>query len=411
MKVLFVHYGDDRIAGSEVALLEMLRAFPSVGVEPTVWCNAPSMLAAVKALGVPAQIDQLAFYLDYGSPAVSPRRYYAMVRKAVSLIAETGAELVHCNSAAPAQWMRLACWRTKVPMLVNLHGPYLRRSRYVLGLHFADRLVTVSAAIAAPLLADGVDPDRIGVVYNGFDEAALLRGEARGLRAQLGIPADAVVGAIVGTLLHLKGHDLLFEAMRQLPELSHPFHLLVIGDGPEESNLRMLARNLPVHFLGRRDDVAPILRDAADFLVAPSRKEGFGRVVIEAALAGRPTIGARVDGLPEAISEGVTGLLAPRESPVALAEAIARFVEHPALRRAMGDAAQVRARAEFSLARGVQQMLAEYHTMLAHHRLRRPGRFGPFRTLIRNGYRRYIQFPAMLWTEQILIWWSLALGV
>lgn len=382
MKVLFVHFGDDWIAGSEVALLEMLRAFPGVGVIPTVWCNTPSMLKAVQALGVPAHLDDLTYFLDHASPKWSPRAYLRMVRKGVRLIAETGADLVHCNGAAPAQWIRPACWRAGVPMLVNLHSPYLRRSRYVLGMHLADRVVAVASAIAAPLIADGMNPGRISVVYNGFDGEALLSGAATGLRDQLGIPADAVVGAIVGSLIHRKGHDVLFAAMRGLDRLSRPFHLLVVGDGPEEVSIRAMADGLPVHFLGRRSDVGPLLRDNVDFLVSPSRQEAFGRVIIEAAFAGLPAIGSRVDGVPEAISDGVTGLLTPPEDPEALAAAIERFVEDRALRMTMGRAAQARAGAEFSIEHCVQNMEAAYTDMLQHRHSKFFGWFAPYWNLI-----------------------------
>src|SRR6202012_5790985 len=87
--------------------------------------------------------------------------YLKLARRAQSLIAETGAEIVHCNSAAPAQWMALACRRTHTPWLINMHSPYPKRSRYVLGMHLADEVVAVAAAIATPLLADGMARERI----------------------------------------------------------------------------------------------------------------------------------------------------------------------------------------------------------------------------------------------------------
>src|SRR6202000_943849 len=100
-----------------------------------------------------------------------------------------------------------------------------------------------------------------------------------------------------------------------MPARAQPFHLLVVGDGPQRSEFEALAAGLPVHFLGHRTDLGAILRDAVDFLVAPSRQEAFGRVIMEAAFAGRPAIGANVDGIPEAILDQATGILVPPESP------------------------------------------------------------------------------------------------
>src|ERR1700742_2424156 len=201
MNVLFVHYGDDWIAGSEVALLELMRELTRKGVTPFLWCNAPSMQQAAEESGIPAQRDDFAYYFDYSSPPFSPAAYLRLVEKAAALITKTGAEIVHCNSAAPAQWMSLACRRRNAPWLINMHSPYLKRSRYVLGMHLADEVVAVTSAISRSLLDDGMEPSRIRVVLNGFDERALLQGEATTLRARLQIPPGAVVAAIAGSLI------------------------------------------------------------------------------------------------------------------------------------------------------------------------------------------------------------------
>lgn len=360
LKVLCVHYGEDWIAGSEIALLEMMRWFPTAGVQPALWCNARAMQEAAAELGIEARRDDLEHFFDYASPRFSLGAYLRQVQLAGRIIAETDADLVHCNSAAPAQWMRWACWRAGVPMVVNLHAPYLRRSRYVLGVHAADRIVAVAQAVAAPLLADGVSPARVAVVPNGFDFEQVLKGQALGLREALGIPASAVVGAIAGSLILRKGHDILFEAMRRLNLPAAEFQLLVVGDGPERAAYEALAAGLPVHFLGHRSDLGAVLRDASDFLIAPSRQEAFGRVIIEAAAAGRPCIGANVDGIPEAIVDGETGLLVEPQSPEALAQAMLGLIRTPEQRRRLGTAARERAHGEFSIAACVARMRAEY---------------------------------------------------
>jgi glycosyltransferase involved in cell wall biosynthesis len=387
MKVLFVHYGDDWIAGSEIALLEMIRGLAQRNIEPFLWCNAPAMQQAAQTSGIPVRRDDFAHYFDYSSPPFSPVRYLGLVKKATALISETGAELVCCNSAAPAQWMSLACWRKRVPWLIAMHSPYLRRSRYVLGMHLADEVVAVASAIARPLIADGMDPSRIRIVHNGFDETRLMQGEAKALRAELKIPADAIVGAIAGSLIRRKGHDILFAAMKLLP--TPAFHVLVIGDGPERLSFEAEAGGLPVHFLGRRNDLGVILRDGADFLVAPSRQEAFGRVIIEAAFAGIPAIGADVDGIPEAILDEVTGILVPPESPAALAHALSGLIADPASRRRLGQAAQKRAREQFSIEVCADAMAKAFREIGERRNreksaARAPRRFKPYGNLLRK---------------------------
>lgn len=382
MNVLFVHFGDDWVAGSEVALLELMRALMKDGVRPHLWCNAPAMQQAAEKIGIPADRGTFAHAFDYSSPRFSPSAYLGLWRRGKRLIEQSSAHIVHCNSAAPAQWMLPACRSRKVPLLINLHSRYHKRSRYVLGVHLADRVVAVSSAIAQPLLADGMEADRVAVVYNGFDAESLLKGDATGLRAELGIPADAVVGAIAGRLVHHKGHDLLFQAMKT--GAVRPFPLLVIGDGPERAAYEKEAAGLPVFFLGHRSDLGAILRDTADFLVAPSRQEAFGRVIMEAAFAGIPAIGTRVEGIPEAIQEGVTGLLVPTESPQALGAAITQLLDDEVLRRQMGLAGKVRAE-RFSINHTAAAMQAQYREAIHRYATKSVElrRFAPYVSLVR----------------------------
>jgi hypothetical protein len=166
VKILFVHFGDDWIAGSEVALLELMRAMAGMNIQPYLWCNAPAMQQAAQKIGVPVDRDVFSHAFDYSSPRFSPSAYFRLVSRGRQLIAQSGAQIVHCNSAAPAQWMLPACRSKQTPLLINLHSRYHRRSRYVLGVHLADRVVAVSSSIAAPLLADGMVADRIGIVSN-----------------------------------------------------------------------------------------------------------------------------------------------------------------------------------------------------------------------------------------------------
>lgn len=389
LNVLFVHYGDDWIAGSEIALLELLRALSKQDVTPTLWCNSRAMENAAQAIGIPVQRDDFAFYFDQALPVFSPRSYLALVRKAVRLISQTKADLVHCNSAGPTQWMLPACWWKGVPTLVNLHSPYMRRSRYVLGLHLADHIVAVASAVARPLLDDGMEQDRLSVIYNGFDSHALTQGQPAemDLRSHLRIPPEAAIGVIAGSLIRRKGHDILFEAMKRMDQLNRPFHLLVAGEGPEREFFQATAKGLPVHFLGQRDDLGLILRDHADFLIAPSRQEAFGRVIIEAAFVGIPAIGANIDGIPEAILDTVTGLLVKPESPCELAAAIMRLIEDDELRRDLGKAAQHRAKGIFSIATCAEKMTAAYRATRQRFDTDRcalltPRRLKPYWTLI-----------------------------
>ena len=172
----------------------------------------------------------------------------------------------------------------------------------------------------------------------------------------------------VGRLRYYKGLDTLIRAMQQVEAT-----LLVVGTGPEADHLTALRDDLglagKVHFLGDvGDDQLPAHYQAADIFVLPSshRSEAFGIVLLEAMAAGTPLISTELGtGTSWVNQDGVTGLVVPPRDADALAAAINRLLGDEALRKAMGDRAQDRARTEFDLPVLVDRVLAVYEQVLA----------------------------------------------
>jgi len=202
-----------------------------------------------------------------------------------------------------------------------------------------DRLVAVSDAIVAKLVAEGRDTAPISRVYNGvdlerFDEAS----GGAAVRRELGIPDDAPVVAVVGRLEPEKGHPTLIEAWPIIHHHLPSAHLLVVGEGSERDRLEGLAHAhlrggsccASVHFLGRREDVPQIL-GAANVVAMPSYREAQGLAILEALAANRPVVASNVGGIPEMIHDGENGLLVPSHDPTALAAAITRLLKDPSL--------------------------------------------------------------------------------
>ena len=178
---------------------------------------------------------------------------------------------------------------------------------------------------------------RAHVLYNGIDAAAFGRPHpprplTPGPRRQLGI---------VGRLAEQKGHIDLFRALVWVRQV-FSVEVVVIGDGPLESELRAAAAQLgiaeDVRFLGRRDDV-PDLLDTLDLLVSSSWWEGFPTVILEAMAAHIPVVATDVSGSRELVQSGVTGLLVPAHRPGTLAAAIVGLLNNPAAAAAMADRA------------------------------------------------------------------------
>jgi glycosyltransferase involved in cell wall biosynthesis len=223
-----------------------------------------------------------------------------------------------------------------------------------------DAVVTVCGANVPFLVgAQSVPPDKVRVVHNGiranYGSAAAPRSETR---LRYTIPDDAVLVVFVGNLLHHKGLHRVIEAMSHV---EGRWHLAVAGTGPEEVPCRALLESVGLAeratFLGALSsgDVESLL-GAADILTLPSTIEGLPYVILEAMASGVAVVAGAVYGIPEMIDDGVHGFLVEPADRAALAHALARLVNEPQLRVAMGSAARARFLAEFTLERQARTM-------------------------------------------------------
>jgi len=207
----------------------------------------------------------------------------------------------------------------------------------------------------------GLAPGSIETIDNGVPDIPLTP-----------IPR-AARGPVIGALARFapaKGLDLLVRAFASLPE---EVHCVLVGDGPERASLESLAGELGVSdrmivtgWVERPRDYLP----GFDVVAMPSRFEAFGLVAIEAGLAQRPVVATAVDGIPDAVVDGTTGVLVPPEDPVALAEAISALLRDPSKRTEMGRRARARALDRF----GVARMARSYEEL--YRRLPSSGRRG-----------------------------------
>lgn len=367
INVLFTHYGDEWIRGSETLLLDLLRGLDKTLVRPVVWCNGAAMADEARAAGYPTIRSDFRHALDYSSPRPSLSHYLGLVRKCRALCREHGIQVLHSNSAAPVQWLVPAGRSERLPVLAHLHIDYLRRSRYVLLLHAATLAVGVSRQVVEGLIADRMALDRTRVIYNGIDLARLRRSPVD-LRKSLGIAHDAFVVTTAGSLIARKGHDVLIRAFHSMQSEQPKSHLLIPSDGPERQALQALAASLgiaeQVHFLGYVDDITR-LYEAADVFALASRGDAFGLVLAEAGSFSLPSVSTRVGGIPEVIVDGETGILVPPDDVAAFSHALARLRSDPALRKDMGDAAAARVGRLFTVARMARQFEEAYADLVS----------------------------------------------
>ncbi|MFP4057410.1 MAG: glycosyltransferase family 4 protein [Candidatus Brocadiia bacterium] len=220
--------------------------------------------------------------------------------------------------------------------------------------HMADRYLTPSEHCRRELLRTGYFvPQRIRAIPNGVaipppDPSARER-----VRAELGL-GDAPVLIVTSRLHPAKGHVHLLDALALLREQLGGVRLLAVGDGGERPALEERAERLglghSVLFTGFRTDVVDLLR-AADLFVLPSLLEGMPNTALEAMAVGLPVVASAVDGVPEVVVDGETGLLVSPGDPHLLRDTIGRLLTEPQLAARMGRAGRERVRRHFALDR------------------------------------------------------------
>ena len=361
--VLFVHSGLNWITGSERCMLDLVAHVDRRRFAPVVWADSPAVVEAAAALGVPATLA--AGWDDHDR--LLPRR--SQIAAAGAVVAAHDVRLVHANDTAPIKSLLPVALGRAIPVVAHLHLRLNADERRWALLHQASYAVGVSEAAIRGLREDGFPASRTAVVYNGVDPERLGRGDARGLRASLGIGSADVVFATVGSLIRRKGIDVVIAAFARLSAERGDCWLLLCGDGPEERSLRAqvdaAGLGARVRFLGRRADVGAVVRDAVDVLVTAAREESFGLNIVEAALFGVPAVASDIPAHREVLVHDVEGVMVPLEDAPALATAMGALASDAERRGRLGAAARARTTRAFLVDRYVHEFEALYARLLA----------------------------------------------
>jgi glycosyltransferase involved in cell wall biosynthesis len=224
-----------------------------------------------------------------------------------------------------------------------------QQSIHSVALGLATHILVNSEAIAVRLAHTRVARQkRLGVVPNGVD---LTRFEPAAA------PPNSGGVTTVATLANLrpeKGLVQLVEAAAIVTRRAHRARFVIWGDGPLRTDLEARIRTLgltgSVEMRGATREPAQALKQCQIFVLA-SLSEASSNVVLEAMATGLPVVGTRVGGTPGLVDDHRTGLLVPPDDASALAEAILRLIEAPAMATEMGAQGRSRALAEFGMDR------------------------------------------------------------
>jgi glycosyltransferase involved in cell wall biosynthesis/protein-tyrosine-phosphatase len=240
---------------------------------------------------------------------------------------------------------------------------------------FADRVIAVSNRMAATLRRSGYRPRAITCIHNGINLQELrATHSSEDVRRALGIRADAIVIGSAGRLAPVKGHEYLVRAAPHILAVEPNATFLFVGSGPLRGELMALAATLAVdracvfHDPGL-DDRAGIydLIAAMDVFALPSLSEGIPLALLEAMALGRPAVATAVGGVPEVITDRVTGLLVAPRDPLALADACLELVQKTIWADTLGMRGRLTAVAQFSHDLNGEALVGVYRDVASGH--------------------------------------------
>ncbi len=236
----------------------------------------------------------------------------------------------------------------------------------------AARIVVPSHGIRRLLIErQGVPADKVEVVPYGFDfMASRYRApddaERGAIRREMRLEGYYVVGNF-SRHYSLKGQRHLLSAFGKLARDFPRARLLMVGDGPDSSALRVLARELSVAerivFAGWRRDALRLMA-AVDVVVEPSLVDSFPQVTVEALSMGRPLITTMTAGPLDQIRNGETGVLVPIRDPDALCSALRWVAEHPGEARQLGERGREYVLRELDIRKGIHRYETVYTDVL-----------------------------------------------
>ena len=286
------------------------------------------------------------------------------------LLAAARPKLVHAHFGGDGWLVSGSAVRLGVPLIVTVHGhdvtrqpasPGAKGVRYRRNLRTvfarASRIIAVSDEIRSRAVRWGADPGKLQVHYTGVPVPPAVPG----------VPKEWDV-VFIGRLVEKKGADDLLAA------LGPSCRALIIGDGPLLPELRAYAeqQRADVTFTGALPPsaVTPLL-SASRVLAAPSRTardgdtEGLPTTILEAMALGVPVVATRHSGIPEAVLDGVTGLLGPERDRTTLAANLNRLLTDDDLRERLGRGARERAVAQFDVAAQTGRLEEIYDSVTA----------------------------------------------
>ncbi len=272
-------------------------------------------------------------------------------------------DLIHIQSRhilAKGTWLAR---QLKRPFVLTVHDYLQPNERLSFDLRFGRRIITVSDSVRDDLIErTGIPEDRLTTIHSGVE----VRVPTNTLPV-LDTGHVPVIGT-AGPLEAVKGLPFFLKAAAQVLSHDHEVEFLIAGAGPEEGNLRRLARDLGI---GQHVTFVPNLYGFSESLAAmdifclPSLRQGLGTIMLEAMAFGKPVIATAVGGVYSVVRDDETGLIVPPSDSEKLAEKIMQLLKDPVKARAIGANAASMVQEQFGVEKMVKRTADVYREVLA----------------------------------------------
>jgi glycosyltransferase involved in cell wall biosynthesis len=317
----------------------------------------------------PAEIQGARVHYVNGVERLGKARYLIHARRVRRLIESLRPDLVHAlhltsygflGALSNVHPFVLSVWGTDVLEAPDLTPFHRWLTRYAL--EHADRITATGLHLATATTRYAPRGTPVTVVPYGVDLEQFKPAERQ-------VRDHVVIGA-ASRLSPEKGLDDLvdaFEIVRR--RFGDRTSLRIAGEGPERSKLEAQIDRLglgdAVTLAGwlEHDQLPGFLQDL-DIFTLPSTWEGFGVSAVEASAMLLPVVGTNIHGIPDAVRDGATGLLVPPSDPPALAAALVRLIDDPALRAKLGAAGREYVAKQYDWHQNARQMERIYESMV-----------------------------------------------
>ena len=359
MKIVHVETGRHFYGGAQ-QVIWLIKGLAARGIENLLVCPPDSDIDKVaRSASIPVHNIRCC-----GDPDL---RFAWQLKK---LVKRDMPDVVHCHSRRGADFLGgQALALTGVPAVLSRRVDHpesglLARWRF----RPFRKVIAISGHVAAVLEDGGLNPERLVTIRSAVDiDSINASPDCNAFRKEFDLDQGDFVIAMIAQFIPRKGHRFLFDVIPNLRDGYPNIRVLLFGSGPQEAELRALAKTMnlrgTLQFAGFREDLDDYLA-CIDLLVHPALQEGLGVAMLKAAAAGVPVLAFDTAGAQEAVVHGKTGALVPPEDVATLQKVIAVLIDETEMRIEFGEAGRQHMKDEFSVDTMVERHIELYESVV-----------------------------------------------